>query len=218
MIKGIIFDLDGTLLDTIDDLMSACNQVLSADNLPQYNRSDYQRFVGNGMRVLVDRAYQHTLSAVELDNKLACFKKFYHQVYCEQTQPYLGVKEALIELQSKGIKLAVCTNKNHQYVAPMLAKFLPEITFVGALGEQPAYPHKPDPTMALILAKQMECLPEEILFVGDSEVDIQTAHAAKMISCGVTWGFREAEVLKKEGATYLVSAPSEWLKILELSD
>lgn len=213
--QGIIFDLDGTLINTIYDLSDACNQVLVNHGFTPYPDDAYKHFVGNGMRVLMQRAlkpYDEVDEAV-IDVYLNEFKEVYSHCYRHRSIVYPGIHELLDQLADRGILAAVCTNKNQRFVKPMLDHYFPGYPFIEWIGERNDHHQKPDPYYPLQIAATMKLNPYAIAFVGDSDVDILTAKASGMFAVGVTWGFRGSEELRLAGADQLISDPLALLEI-----
>ena len=215
MIKAIIFDLDGTLLNTLDDLSDSMNYALTSLGFPPRFRSENQQFVGNGVEVFAERALPESARTPEMIWQCAeLMGEEYRRRYNYKTFPYYGVIDLLYNLQKIPVRLAVLTNKNDDFARIMISEFFPRINFSVVRGALPHVPKKPDPTAALQIAKELGVLPSEILFVGDSSVDIRTGISAGMIPIGVSWGFRTIDELRKEGAQHIVIEPHELLSIV----
>ena len=216
--KLIIFDLDGTLIDSIDDLGTAVNHALAQKGLPQHEISEYYMMVGNGVRRLVQRAMPGDLRSDEtlLDELLSEFIRYYSTHIDVCTRPYPGIRELLLRLSTEGYALAVASNKFQNGTEALVNGFFPDIDFVDVLGNGPDAPLKPSPEVVRrIMAKASEhgtMNPEDVLMVGDSSTDIQTAANAGIASIAVTWRFRPAETLTD--ATYLASSPEELGEII----
>ena len=213
--KAVVFDLDGTLLDTLSDIASSCNEALATLGFPGHAVEDYRGFIGDGIRTLVAR----TLPEPKRDDEtvtrcLALAKDAYGRRWNELTQPYPGIVELLDELSQRGIILAVLSNKPDDLTKSCIAQFFPAYNFAAVLGEQPGVPAKPNPSGALIICGTLSLRPSEILYLGDSAVDMETAHASGMFAVGALWGFRTQEELETSGAQVIVSHPSEVLDIL----
>ncbi len=213
MIKGIIFDLDGTLLNTIEDLADSLNQALEEVNQPTHAHDVIQSFIGNGMYRLVELALNEKASSQEIEHVLTLFKKNYAQRYTNKTIPYPDVQYVVEQVKRLGYKLGVCSNKANQYVKPLIEMHFKADTFDFILGEVDYIPRKPDPAMALEVSENLELKPHECLFVGDSIVDIKTAQAAKIPVCAVTYGFNDKTALLKEQPDYIVD---DALSLLDL--
>ena len=213
--KLIIFDLDGTLLDTIGDLAVACNAMLARRGLPEHTYADYCRFVGNGILRLVERALPEELRTPDyVAAARADFIDYYTAHIDRCTKPYAGIPELLDALMQRGIRLAVASNKYQQGTEKLIGRFFPEIRFDAVLGQRPDVPMKPDPTVVEEILAVTGIARSETLYVGDSGVDMQTAAAAGVRSVGVTWGFRSREELQAAGAGTLIDRPEALLHCL----
>lgn len=206
MVKAILFDLDGTLADTLQALANNVNAVLAEAGLPVHPLEAYRRFVGNGAKLLMERA-----AGYHDDELLARFVERYDRTCLEDTPPYDGVLETLDRLRAQGIRLAVVTNKPHAQ-SVKLVKYLFGDRFDIILGSQPCYQRKPHPEVVELAMKMLGVTREECVFVGDSDVDVQTAHAAGMPCIGCCYGFRGEEELKNAGADALVYSFAELAK------
>ena len=210
MTSLVIFDLDGTLLDTIGDLAVACNAALALRGLPQHDYDAYRSFVGNGVMRLVERALpeplrtEHTLAAVRAD-----FIKYYTEYIDAYTKPYAGISELVGELARRGVTLAVASNKYQAGTEKLVRIFFPDVAFAAVLGQRPGVPLKPDPTIVEEILALTGIDKKEVLYVGDSGIDMQTAAAAGVRSVGVSWGFRSREELSAAGADHVVDRPEE---------
>lgn len=211
----VIFDLDGTLLNTIGDLAASCDAVLKTYGLPLHSFEDYCSFVGNGILRLVERALPEQKRTPEFVAEVRRdFVAYYTEHIDCHTQPYPGVKSLLEELTRRGVKVAVASNKFQAGCEKLIRIFFPEIPFSGVLGQRPNVALKPDPQIVYDLLEMTHQAKENVLYVGDSGVDMQTAKAAGVRSVGCTWGFRTKEELQKEGAMYLVDSTEEILSLL----
>lgn len=213
MYKTIIFDLDGTLLNTLDDLKDSTNYALEKYGYAERSFDEIRSFVGNGIRKLIERALPADVSEDEFTNVYESFKAHY-RIHCnDKTGPYPGILELLEELKSRGIVCAIASNKSHSSVIT-----LKEIYFEGyiqeAAGAVDGKPTKPDPYMVSNLMKNLDCIPEETLYVGDSQVDVMTAANAGLDLVAVSWGFRTEEELKKAGASIIIKHPLDLLNYL----
>ena len=216
MYQNVIFDLDGTLLNTIDDLADAGNWVCRNHGWPTHTVEEYKRYVGNGMARLAVRFSPeewHTEEGVQkiLDE----FLPYYAAHKEDKTAPYPGVPELLEHLRAAGVSIAVLSNKAHALAVPVIEGYFPQ-KFQYIQGGVEGLPLKPDPALLLKLMENMGATQENTLFVGDSNVDIRTAKHAGVTSCGVLWGFRGREELEREGADLLASSAKE-LETLILS-
>ncbi|WFA10169.1 HAD family hydrolase [Tissierella sp. Yu-01] len=213
--KGIIFDLDGTLLNTIEDISDSVNMALMEFEFPTHTYEEYKLKLGNGFRVLIEKSVPQGSDKDTIDKVLNLFTKIYKDNYHKKTKPYSGIIELLKMLDKKGYKLAINSNKRDDYTNSLSSKIFSQIPFVAVFGERREIPKKPNPTSTLEIIELMGLNNREVLFVGDSDTDILTANNAKVDSIGVTWGFRTYEELKNNGAAYIVSNPIEILNIVE---
>lgn len=214
MIKLIIFDLDGTLLNTLGDLGACCNEVLERRGYPTHPLSSYPSFIGNGIRRLVERSLPEAVRCEPLVEEL---REEFVALYCDKidryTTPYAGIFPMLERLSERGIRLAVVSNKFQAGVDRLMARFFPTIPFVACFGQSADMPLKPNPAVDLSALRLVGASPEEALHVGDSPVDIATARAAGLRSVAVTWGFCREEHLG--GADHLIHRPEELLALLD---
>jgi len=213
---AIIFDLDGTLLDTLDDIANAANRALAARGFPTHPNPNYRTFIGEGVVKLMLQA----LPAAHQDEATvqACVGAYvqeYERTWNALTKPYPGVPEMLDALADRGLKLAVLSNKPDHFTQRCVGELLAEWTFEVVLGASDQFPRKPDPASAIETAKRLGVPSAECLYVGDSGVDMQTARAARMYAVGVLWGFRGKEELLKDGAQHLIAKPCEVLDLLD---
>lgn len=213
MKKGCLFDLDGTLVDSLTDLALSVNEVLKHHHLPTYAISEYNQLVGNGVKKLIERALPADKQYL-LEECLEEFQKIYEEHCLDYTKPYKGMKELLDVLKDDGIQLAVVTNKPHHLAIKIVENLFPNV-FTTILGQQDLYPIKPHPESTFIALMSMKLRKEECFFIGDSNVDIQTGYQADMDTIGVSWGFRGREELEAEGATYVVDYPHEIKEIID---
>lgn len=208
-----IFDLDGTLLNTISDLGAACNYALKKMGFQEHPISAYNFMVGNGVRRLLERAHPDADSAT-VDQLLMYFREYY-DVHCtDTTLPYEGIPELLNELTQRGVAVAVATNKYQSAAEKIITHYFPDIPFVAILGQVTDRPTKPDPSIIFTILSQHPTPKAEVMMIGDSAVDIETARRACVASVGVTWGFRPVSELRKACAQHVVSQPAEILKYL----
>ena len=234
MFQNVIFDLDGTLLNTIDDLADAANWVCARHGWPLHTVEEYKRFVGNGIPRLVERFAPAPERTPEgLARALEEFSERYGAHRADKTAPYAGMPEAVERLRAAGVRTAVLSNKADQMAGPVVEHYNLLVTrtlskahalagpvvedyypgqFPWVQGALPGLPTKPDPTLLHRLMEQMGASPEDTLFVGDSDVDIRTARNGGLTSCGVLWGFRGRAELEAEGADCLARTPEELVK------
>lgn len=217
MQKAVIFDLDGTLSNTLADLGDATNSVLRELGLPVHDYDAYKIFIGNGMKMLMARALPGDRRKEEtIQSALAAMEEIYSRNWKNKTHVYEGVGELLDEIEGRGLPMAVLSNKPDRFTKQTVQSFFPSRRFVVARGARDGIPKKPDPTTALEVAGEMGCQPEDICYLGDTSTDMQTARRAGMFPVGALWGFRSAEELKEHGAEHLISHPRELLAFLEL--
>jgi phosphoglycolate phosphatase len=191
---GVIFDLDGTLADSLADIASAMNRMLQAHGLPAHPASAYRAFVGEGVRKLVERALPPGTESMR-EAFVAAYQADYAEHLLDETRLFPGIPEVLDGLQSAAVPVAVLSNKPHLPTRRLVDALCSRWAFRAIVGERPGVPRKPDPTSALALADALAAAPETVAFVGDTGVDMLTARAASMRPVGVLWGFRPQEVL-----------------------
>lgn len=213
MKKLAIFDLDGTLLNTIDDLGNACNYALKQMGYQDHPLTAYKYMVGNGVRKLMERA-QPDADAQTIDALLTHFREYYDEHCCDNTAPYAGIPELLDELRSRGVAVAVATNKYESAAEKIINHFFAPDCFTSILGQVDNRPAKPDPSIIFETLLLHPTPKSDVLYIGDSAVDIETARRACVESVGVTWGFRPVSELRRACADNIVSKPSEILKFL----
>lgn len=214
MKHAVIFDLDGTLLNTLGDLRAATNHALEVRGLPPHSMEEIRQFVGNGIRLLICRAMPEGTPEAEIDAALDDFKAYYAAHIHDRTVPYDGIPQLLTALRKRGIQVAVLSNKIDSASQQLIEYFFPGKTDV-VFGEHVGVPRKPDPTSCRMVMQQLGVQPEQVLYVGDSGTDMQTAKNAGLYAVGVTWGFRSKEVLLEYGADVLVHRPEQILQILD---
>ncbi len=212
--RAVIFDLDGTLLDTLRDLAYCVNETLAWFGFPTHPVEDYKQMVGTGARRLIEissgrDADPSSVSAEQVDGMLARFSAAYSDRWNRETCPYDGVPEMLRALTVAGVPLAVLSNKADPMTRRMVAHFFPGVPFASVIGQRPGIPNKPDPASALEIAGQIGLDPSMMAYVGDSGSDMTTAHRAGMMAVGVLWGFRDREELETAGAVSLFESPAE---------
>lgn len=214
MYTHVIFDLDGTLLNTIDDLADACNHVAELHGWPTHTVEEYKYFVGNGMAKLAERFVPEDWRTPErIRQVLGEFMPYYDAHKEDKTAPYPGVPQAVKAMKEAGVCVAVLSNKADQMAGPVVEHYYPGL-FPVVQGALPDVPTKPDPTLLHRLMERIGAKSETTLFVGDSNVDIRTAKNGGLTGCGVLWGFRTREELEAEGADYLVSDPQALLDLV----
>ncbi|MDR4497983.1 MAG: HAD family hydrolase [Candidatus Scalindua sp.] len=213
---AVIFDLDGTLLNTLEDLANSMNRVLLQNGLPVHHIDAYRYFIGDG-------AFEFVTRALPEDKRIdtiitACLDSFridYRLNWNVKTTPYEGVPEMLDALIARKLKLAVLSNKPHEYTKRCVTALLPKWNFNIVLGQRNGVPRKPDPAGALEVANNLNISPSKFLYLGDTSIDMKTSVTAGMYPVGVLWGFRTAEELKESGARSLITHPLEILSLLK---
>ena len=210
-ISSIIFDLDGTLLDTIGGLTDTTNFVMQEFNFPKHSTEMCKQFIGNGMRKLLERAAPVNTSSKCIDDCCNAFKEYYSRNWKDKCCPYDGINAMLAGLQKQAIPLAVLSNKPHQFTQLFVKEFFPEDMFKMVYGQRDGVDKKPAPGVALEIAKNFVMDTNTILFVGDSGVDIQTGKNAGMKTAGVSWGFRPKQELIENEPDLLLNHPLELL-------
>ena len=217
MIKAAIFDLDRTLADTLDDLLTAMNGMLKDLGHPLRTREELHRFINRGVRYFVGMSLPEglvdTWECETVDEAIRLYKAHYAECYADKTHPYAGLPEEVKRLKEAGYKLGVLSNKLEEFVKITVEKLYPG-DFDSVHG-QTTLPEKPDPTMAYLVADELGVSPSECVFIGDSDIDMKTGVNAGMISLGVTWGYRSRECLVEAGAKATVNDPSELLSVIE---
>jgi phosphoglycolate phosphatase len=213
--KAVLFDLDGTLIDTVDDIGDAANRVLSNRNFPTHSISAYRLFIGEGVRMLFTRALPEESRNPDIIE--ACLKEFiedYRYNYNVKTKLYDGVPELLDMLTLRGLKLAILSNKPHPIAKDCVAFFLSQWDFNVVLGQHDSIPRKPDPKGALNVARRLAILPSNFIYLGDTAIDMKTAVSAGMFPVGVLWGFRSLKELKENGARVLIHEPMQLMDLI----
>lgn len=213
MAYGIIFDLDGTLADTVDDLRTAVNSTLAILGYEPRSKFEIISYLNNGSRELVRRALPTAVQGEEfiIQSALNIYGQEYEKCFCNKTRAYTGIYEVLKDLKKSKFKLGVLSNKPHRFVAEIISKLFGDNTFDFVMG-QSDLPRKPDPTSALLVAKSIGVKPSKCIFVGDSDVDMKTAENADMRSIGVSWGYRKVNLLVSSGANYIAESPAQILE------
>ena len=214
--QAVLFDLDGTLLDTLLDIANAANAALTRLGCPTHAVDSYRYLVGDGAGCLARR----TLSESHRDEETVelcrqAIAEEYQKRWAENTRPYPGIAELLAELEARGVPMAVLSNKPHDATMAVVAKLLPDAHFQVVRGAQPGVPIKPDPTAALQIAAEIGVPPRRFIYLGDTDTDMRTATAAAMFAAGALWGFRTAGELSAAGAQILLKTPYELLTLLE---
>ena len=215
-IKLVIFDLDGTLLDTIEDLGDSVNEVLSSRDFPEHTYDQYCLFIGDGMEKLIQRSIPREC----LDDKLLVgkilndYREAYSRNWNKKSKPYQGVMNLLNQLKMRDVKSSVLSNKPHQFTELCVEELIGNKYFEMVLGQREGVKKKPSPDGAIEICHSLNIDPEETLFIGDTNVDIATGIAAGMKTIGVLWGFREEKELREAGAHYIIDRPDQVLDVI----
>jgi phosphoglycolate phosphatase len=216
--RAVIFDLDGTLLDTLDDIANAANKVLADRGFPVHPVPRYREFVGEGVLRLIRRVLpDQNEDDQTVQDCLEAYRHEYARTWNVQTRPYPGVTEMLDGLTARGLRMAVLSNKPDAFTQLCVRQLLPRWNFEVVLGASEAFPPKPDPASALEIARRLEVSAAECLYAGDSGVDMETARGAGMFAVGVLWGFRGAAELTESGAQVLIEQPAQIVDLLRKS-
>lgn len=215
MARAVLFDLDGTLLDTLEDIGRAANRVLSANGYPIHSLEAYKQFVGEGAAVLFQRALpEGSRDGAPLERCISQFREDYGTAWNIATKPYPGIPGLLDSLTARGIRMSVLSNKPHTITLACVQGLLSPWDFDLVFGYREGLPKKPDPSGALAIAAHAGIPPEEFLYLGDTGTDMDTARAAGMKPIGVLWGFRSRQELLTHGAGTLLSHPGDLLDLL----
>jgi phosphoglycolate phosphatase len=213
--KAVIFDLDGTLLDTLDDLADSTNTVLKQHGFPTHDREAYRYYVGDGIINLIMRSLPQEHSTADFAKELLPeINTEYGRCLNNRTQPYEGIRELLSELSARSIRLAVLSNKPHHFTTELVRSYFPDVPFDFVFGFREGIPRKPDPSSVLDIVKKLNCLKNEVLYVGDTDTDMKTAAAAGLYAVGISWGFRPIEELADSGANAILEKPMDLLELL----
>jgi phosphoglycolate phosphatase len=211
-IEGIIFDLDGTLIHTIEDIAGAANKMFARHGLPEHGVDYYLKWIGSGAVKFIERAHGEPVSQEQLKAYVSEFKEIYAANLHDKSRVYKGIAELLDELVSRGIKISVLSNKPHKMTQEVIAFYLSSWPFDPVLGQREEVPRKPDPAGAAEIAEAWQMAPEKILFVGDSDIDILTAQAAGMQARGVSWGYGRLVQNPVNGMGDLLENPADILE------
>jgi phosphoglycolate phosphatase len=214
--KAIIFDLDGTLIDSIADIADCANSVLTNHGFPSFSVERFKELVGDGFANLTRKILPPSEVRPELiDQFTAEYRALYRERWNRNTAAYEGVQDLLHSLQARGFILSVLSNKRDDLTQTCVSHFFPDITFAQVRGERAGIPIKPAPDAAIDIAESCSVSPEECVFVGDSEIDIETAKRSGMLPVGVLWGFRPRGILEAAGAAAIISKPADLLTIVQ---
>lgn len=205
-----VFDLDGTLLETLKDLAASTNYALRTHNMPEHSIEDVRMFVGNGVKKLMERAIPNGIENPQFEDVYATFRQHYLEHNLDTTKPYEGIPELLAELKARGKKLAIVSNKFYAATQELARHFFPD-TIEVAIGERENIKKKPAPDTVIEALRQLGASKETAVYIGDSDVDIMTAKNCNMPCVSVLWGFRDKEFLMEHGATFFVEKPCQLL-------
>ena len=217
MYKACIFDLDGTLTDTLESLTYSVNETLLELGLRKITEEQCRAFVGNGARRLVEQALQAAgdEDAVQIEAAMKAYGRIFKENCTYHVTPYDGIVAMLKALKEEGVRLAVLSNKPDMQTLDVVSTYFEAQTFTYVQGQKEGIPRKPDPTAVYMIMEELQVSREECLYIGDSEVDMETGIAAGVTTVGVSWGFRSKEVLKEHGATYIVDKAEEIISIVK---
>ncbi len=216
MTKAVLFDLDGTLLDTLEDLADSTNAVLEKMRLPVHDVEDYRYFVGDGIHNQARRALPERARDPETVQRcVEGIRAEYARRWANKTRPYDGVPEMLDALHALGVPMSILSNKDQQFAGKVVRRLLAGWSFSVVRGARPGVPLKPDPRAARKIAEQMGCSPEDFVYLGDTATDMKTARAAGMYAVGALWGFRPSDELQAGGAQALIRHPCDLLELME---
>lgn len=217
-IRAVLFDLDGTLLDTLADIARSANEVLEEQGFPAHPLDAYRQFIGDGVGNLFRRAFPEGAPRDDPDLVARCvegFRETYGRGWNVATRPFPGIPELLDGLVTRSLGMAVLSNKPHTFAVQCVNELLPRWPFRVVLGDREGFARKPDPGGALRIATQLDVAPEQMVYLGDSSIDMTTAHRAGMIPIGVAWGFRSVDELQASGAVRIITHPLELLRFLD---
>ncbi len=213
--KAVLFDLDGTLLDTLEDLADSANHALAEMRMPEHPVDAYRYFVGDGMMTLIERIVPDDRRNEKIILETAdAFRRHYSGNWHVKTRAYPGIREMLTALVDAGLQLAILSNKPQDFTELCVERLLGDFPFAPVLGQREGIPKKPDPAGALEIAEILNTAPEQFLYLGDTSIDMYTAGRAGMCAVGVLWGFRTERELRESGADHLLRAPSDLLTLL----
>ena len=215
MIKGIIFDLDGTVLSTLYDIQESLNIVLRQHGYKLQTYEDVRLHIGRGSRNLVKDSIPDNSSDELIDSLTQEYIDTYRHYYNVKTKPYNGIQELLDELENRGIKIAVNSNKPDEYTKDLIKTHYPGNNFIAVIGARKGIPYKPDPYSANEIVQIMNLNKNEVLYVGDSDSDVKTAKNASLKCVGCLWGFRDLKTLTDTGADIIIKEPKELLNYLK---
>jgi phosphoglycolate phosphatase len=212
--KAVVFDLDGTLLNTVEDIACAMNNVLARNNLPIHPVDNYRFYIGWGLTELVNKTLPKNMCQPQIiEDYVDEVREEYSKYLDSKTRPYDGIAELFDELTARNIPMSILSNKPHQFMHETIQAYFSKWQFKVIFGARDGLPTKPNPHGAMEISEILQLKPQQIVYVGDTDVDMQTAVAAGMYPVGVTWGFRTQEELLANGAKLIIHQPSELIKI-----
>ncbi len=214
VIHAVIFDLDGTLVHSLPGITASLNRVLKNEGLPTHDENSVRSFIGDGILQLVSRAIPRSATTDDLMRLTRQMSEDYATTWKEGTSPYPGVPQTLESLVANNTQIAVLSNKPHVFCEEMTRHFFPHIPFAAVIGQRKGIPVKPDPTVALELAKLLQTTPGDIAFVGDSTIDLRTARNSNMIPIGASWGYHDLPALEAEHPAAVIHHMNELLPTL----
>ena len=215
MKQALIFDLDGTLVDSLRGIAASLNRALAASGLSTHPEAAVRGFIGNGSRILIQRAAPPDADAALLQQVEQAFKTDYDLTWPAGTTVYAGITDLLESLQARSYPLAVLSNKPHPFTAVIVSRLFPTIRFAAVLGQRGGIPHKPDPAGALEISSSLKLRPQDCIVIGDSTMDLETASNAGMMAIAVTWGFHDRERLVAAGAEAIANDPAALLELVQ---
>lgn len=211
--SAIIFDLDGTLLDTLADIGNSANEALVAEGFPPHSLDSYKRFIGDGIETLFARALpREAASEALVERCVATYRGIYDRRWNDQARAYDGIHELLSALAQRGVPMSVLSNKSHPFTVRCVEHFFPHTRFACVFGQRANVPIKPHPAGANEILRELKRSPDQVVYVGDTSTDMRTAVAAKLLAVGVLWGFRDRQELLESGAQAIISHPRELLE------
>ena len=214
MKNTVIFDLDGTLMNTLDDICDSTNYALASFGFPSRTLSEVRAFVGNGIRLLIERAVPPNTEKEKVDEVFSCFKSYYLSHSKIKTAPYPGIIDLLKTLKERGYKIAIVSNKIQEGVSELSEEYFAGLIDI-AIGERAGYKTKPDPDLVNIAIDTLKIDKKDAVYIGDSDVDVLTAKNSDLDMIAVTWGFRDRAFLESHGATTFINTPSQLLSLLD---
>lgn len=206
--SAALFDLDGTLVDSLRDIAESMNEVLARRGHGEHSLDAYREFIGDGVALLARRALPpDARDDRTVEDCVSEMRRIYGGRWDRHSRPFPGISQALARLSGEGVAIAVLSNKPHDLTVPLVAALFPDTTFAAVVGARTGVPRKPDPTSALAIAREIGVAPADTAYIGDTATDMQTAAAAKMVAVGVAWGFRDREELEQAGAQSIAASP-----------